>query len=1059
MNNYYKTKFFSIFLLVCTVTLVSLTGNSQTTNTESFDGTTFVPTGWTNLLVSGTNTWTRVTSGTSPTQAPHTGVGEAKFNSYSASGGVRALITPAYDLSSVGANTATVSFWMYRDNGYATDADKIDVYMNTAANLTSAALLGTVNRSTTLAPVEAANGWYQYTFNVPGSFNTNTNYLILQGTSAFGNNIFIDDVTWISYPPVCSGTPNPGNTVSSSSSICSGTSFALSLENPTFGSGVTYQWQSSTNGTNYSNIVGATNASLNTAQTAATYYQCIVTCSNSSTSTTSTSVQVTMNSFLNCYCTLSATASGDTDLGNVTIGTLNNGVATPVLNNSTATGTYTNYSTADTTDLSMGVNTPISLSQITSGATFYQAWFNVFIDYNQNGVFDLPAERAFTSTQLTTEALATQTGFVNVPTSAIPGITKMRVRISEGGSTADPACGTFSYGEVEDYLVNIVCPDLTNLETHGISICSNNSATLTAVPFSNVSTLTWYSASTGGSVLATNDTLITPSLLNTTSYWVEESLNGCPASGRIEVVATVDPVNVTLNPIDAICNGSSTGTFQLGTVNCGSAPFTYSVDGSAFGQIPSNLAAGNHTVVVKGAGAQLSAEMTITIGEPTLTISNPIGIDTIVCVNASSAVISASSVLSTYSDSTQIIYFNVLNQPIDTNINPGAIFTTGTMAALPAGAIVTNVLLNYNGIEAVGSSWQSDVNISSSGAVHSNANSSDSTNGMQGIFNYFYTINNDSVDVNGGTIDLYYYDVINDNASSAESIFPTGDSVVTITIQYSYPTPSTINWYSAISGGSQIGTGNSLEAVGTSVLANTELPGVYNFYVEGENGGCTSPSRTLVTVTVDSPTDTLVVQACETYTAADNSVYTTSGLYHYYVTNVSGCDSTIFIDLTVFHAVFAANASVSNVNVLTTTTPGTSFQWINCSTGNSIIPGATSVTYTATANGSYAVIVTQGTCGIDTSDCVAVTNLSLTELNLVSNSKVSPNPTKDFINVVVNGNEDANIVLYDIQGKVILEKSKFKSNDVISLQNLEMGIYTLRVSTSEGITVHRIVKN
>ena len=57
--------------------------NAQVTNVESFEGTTFVPTGWTNLNVSGTNTWTRVTAGTSPTQTPHTGVGEAKFNSFS----------------------------------------------------------------------------------------------------------------------------------------------------------------------------------------------------------------------------------------------------------------------------------------------------------------------------------------------------------------------------------------------------------------------------------------------------------------------------------------------------------------------------------------------------------------------------------------------------------------------------------------------------------------------------------------------------------------------------------------------------------------------------------------------------------------------------------------------------------------------------------------------------------------------------------------------------------------------------------------------------------------
>jgi hypothetical protein len=174
---------------------------SQINYTESFDGTTFVPTGWTNLLVSGTNTWTRVTAGTFPTQSPRTGLGEARFNSYSVNGGVRALVSPVIDYTNRSGAPTTISFWMYRDNGYNTTADKIDLFMNTAPNLTGASLLGTVNRARGLSPVVVANGWYQYSFTVPLGFTTATNYFILRATSAFGNNIFIDDVSWTSFPP------------------------------------------------------------------------------------------------------------------------------------------------------------------------------------------------------------------------------------------------------------------------------------------------------------------------------------------------------------------------------------------------------------------------------------------------------------------------------------------------------------------------------------------------------------------------------------------------------------------------------------------------------------------------------------------------------------------------------------------------------------------------------------------------------------------------------------------------------------------------------------------
>ncbi len=201
-----------IFAIIATC----LKSFSQVAYTESFDGTTFVPTGWSNLLVSGSNTWTRITAGTFPTQTPHSGVGEAQFNSFSVSGGVRALISPVINYSNRGTAATTVSFWMYRDNGYNTTADKIDVYMNTTASLTGANLLGTVNRAIGLAPVVASNGWYQYTYTVPASYTTATNYFILKATSAFGNNIFVDDVSWTAYPPasidmMVSGLISPGN--------------------------------------------------------------------------------------------------------------------------------------------------------------------------------------------------------------------------------------------------------------------------------------------------------------------------------------------------------------------------------------------------------------------------------------------------------------------------------------------------------------------------------------------------------------------------------------------------------------------------------------------------------------------------------------------------------------------------------------------------------------------------------------------------------------------------------------------------------------------------------
>jgi len=191
---------------------------------ESFDGVTFPPTGWTNVQISGAanpGTWQRVTTGTNPTCSPHSGAGMGYYNSYSWSGGNAAdLSTSVLDFSS---GSFAVSFWMYRDAGQPTKYDSVAVYVDINTTSAGGTRLGVINRCRTLAPTEPTDGWYQYTFNIPGSFNTATNHIIFKATSDFGNRTFIDDVNVYSL--------NPPNNLSGiyaiDSSVCNGNSTKL----------------------------------------------------------------------------------------------------------------------------------------------------------------------------------------------------------------------------------------------------------------------------------------------------------------------------------------------------------------------------------------------------------------------------------------------------------------------------------------------------------------------------------------------------------------------------------------------------------------------------------------------------------------------------------------------------------------------------------------------------------------------------------------------------------------------------------------------------------------
>lgn len=98
----------------------------------------------------------------------------------------------------------------------------------------------------------------------------------------------------------CSGSPTAGTTTISSSSGASGVNYTLSNTGATTGVGISYQWQSSTNGSTWNNIAGATSTSYVTSSSTysyITYYRLIVSCSNSGQSSTSNTVSYTVTSW------------------------------------------------------------------------------------------------------------------------------------------------------------------------------------------------------------------------------------------------------------------------------------------------------------------------------------------------------------------------------------------------------------------------------------------------------------------------------------------------------------------------------------------------------------------------------------------------------------------------------------------------------------------------------------------------------------------------------------------------------------------------------------------
>ncbi len=220
----------------------------QITVNQSFDSYA-LPSGWARSIVGGSYNWVFSGNLTSPTPGAHTGASMAAYNAYNAaSGNASMLITPVINNVGVQSTTNTFSFWVYRGTGAnLSGTDVIFVLINTAPNQTGAVQLGYIPRKSNVATsgttsgnsTPGGNSWQQYTFTIPSSYNTSTNYIIFQAQAgSLGYDIYLDDVSYKEYPLVAS--------VSSLSfgNVCTGTSsavqsFGVSAAASTYGANLT----------------------------------------------------------------------------------------------------------------------------------------------------------------------------------------------------------------------------------------------------------------------------------------------------------------------------------------------------------------------------------------------------------------------------------------------------------------------------------------------------------------------------------------------------------------------------------------------------------------------------------------------------------------------------------------------------------------------------------------------------------------------------------------------------------------------------------------------------
>lgn len=223
--------------------------------------------------------------------------------------------------------------------------------------------------------------------------------------------------------------------------------------------------------------------------------------------------------------------------------------------------------------------------------------------------------------------------------------------------------------------------------------------------------------------------------------------------------------------------------------------------------------------------------------------------------------------------------------------------------------------------------------------------------------------------------------------------------------------------------------------------------------------GCDSTITLDLTINVPT-TATQTVSSCSDYTwAVDANVYTTTGMYTAVIPNAAGCDSTITLDLTIGALDVTTSTATFTISANVT---AAAYQWIDCGNGNAIIPGENGQSYTATANGDYAVILTDGSC-VDTSACVTITGVGLNENVLSAGIEIFPNPSNGEFTVSISGiaTDKMTVVISEVNGKIIMTKELSNTSDSIELPvdlaGIENGVYFVTISADDQRSVQRIV--
>jgi len=231
-------------------------------------------------------------------------------------------------------------------------------------------------------------------------------------------------------------------------------------------------------------------------------------------------------------------------------------------------------------------------------------------------------------------------------------------------------------------------------------------------------------------------------------------------------------------------------------------------------------------------------------------------------------------------------------------------------------------------------------------------------------------------------------------------------------------------------------------------------PGLYQDVYTAQNGCDSIRTTTLAVLPTHHFPQTITICRGDSALVYGNYI-STAGTYTLSLMNIHGCDS---INQTILNVEQIDTGLTATGNTLLTQQIGLTYQWVDCQQNFVPIPGQTGSTFTPSASGVYAAIITTALC-MDTTICLPVTLIS----TVSSPSRAvsgAPTPTSGIFKIDLGAREEnIQISVYDCTGRNV---SAVKLQDVetcsVDATLWPSGIYFVRINSPQYTKTLQLIK-